>query len=505
MNIWNSFTPILTLEYDTGSMFYQLESLSCDYPAYSWVISNLDKVPPELISWADEFFLSIIHQIQKADIKISKDVLLLIPSSTRLYDNPMYVVHTIQTYNERQCDNEIDWIARVSNYLSWVIQYKYPGFTWQNVLQVINNDSVSTSIKDILRGTIHFLLHLRRGGSGNTFLATSIEIKAGDSGFLKNFSFNERFAYHLLENYYFRYFLDDEDVKEFYAPLLAGLLKNADTEELHIPICKEIAWYALQESGKSSLLQQKIIPSLFRNLSSNNELLVRAAGSALVNIAANCDEAKSIINSLSIQRFIISRFLEKSYAYSWNTLQIILRLLATCTNSLERQIELTKNNGLTLITDLLKKNYLLTNEEMFIDIISTIWKLVNDGNRPLLCSGKTVSIITEKLMSTNDNHIIEITMGTLIALCCKNEFNCSTISELGITSFLADTISTKEDFTIIKYSLLLLLCISNFEETRELVQKENLMASVSCWADYGDKIISQIATHLYLLLNNTAH
>eukprot|EP00012_Vannella_robusta_P013556 CAMPEP_0206208848 /NCGR_PEP_ID=MMETSP0166-20121206/16534_1 /ASSEMBLY_ACC=CAM_ASM_000260 /TAXON_ID=95228 /ORGANISM="Vannella robusta, Strain DIVA3 518/3/11/1/6" /LENGTH=191 /DNA_ID=CAMNT_0053630085 /DNA_START=209 /DNA_END=781 /DNA_ORIENTATION=+ len=191
---------------------------------------------------------------------------------------------------------------------------------------------------------------MRRGKE--EFLPTTIELKVGDPKFMKSFSFNERFAYILLEQHYFRYFLQDPDLYEFYGKLLCGLLRNADMEELSIPLCKEIAWFALKNQGREYLLKEGIILQLYKLLNCLNEVVIAEAGTALVNLLANNKEAKVTLLSCGAIRMILSKFLSSPGKYSPHTICVMLKLLRTTANSYQRQIEVTKENGLVLLSDL---------------------------------------------------------------------------------------------------------------------------------------------------------
>ena len=364
--------------------------------------------PEELQNWGDEFLLSLVYQLENADIPIHESIKKQLPKLTKPETNPIKVMKNAYSYSERQCKDEQIWKARVNNFLCWVIEYKCIGFSWKNLIFAVKEETCPNVIRENLTNVINELIHLKKcngsSSSSSTTLNSTFEQKISEKNFISNpFCYNERFVFILIENHYFRYFLNDDNLYNYYGILLKSFLINANLEETFVPICKEISWFALSDDGCNLLLKENIIFDLFKLFKSDNELVIISCSTALVNILSNNRKAKQNLIDLGIFPIILQRFLKNSSRFSIDLLRVLLKLLRTCIDNDNSQLIVTKENGLTILASLLDNHFFASNDELFIDICSTIWRTINDGNRPLLCTSNCVKIICNRIFTSIGN------------------------------------------------------------------------------------------------------
>ena len=213
--IWKSLEPLMIFNYEKSSLFYQLETLACDYGGFNWIKQRPHLFPKELRLWAGEFVRSLLYQLEIGEIPISETIEIELlgfeDKSMKTTQSPIYVIHSIATAKERLCDNDNDWMARVCSYLSWVVEYLHaPHLSWALIIQAAADKRCLPVVRQTLHATIEYLLHFRILGSKGAFVSLPLAKKLSSPDFMSKFSFNERFACLLLEYSYFRFLLEDE-------------------------------------------------------------------------------------------------------------------------------------------------------------------------------------------------------------------------------------------------------------------------------------------------------
>lgn len=282
-----------------------------------------------------------------------------------------------------------------------------------------------------------------------------------------------------------------------------GLLKNAHTEELIITICKEITQIATKEIHREEIFRLNFISLLVFYFRSSNEILACESGNALINIIANSDKAKELFIKTGAIDFIVSNLLQ--FNCSDNLLKISLTLIRNSIYSPLHQNQFTKSDGIRKLISLLE-NYKMQSEPVNNLILSTIWRTVNDDNRSAFVNkGPIIELIAEIAISKKSSMLLlEKSLGTLIALCCNNEINSLALaaSPSNIISLLSEIITTSRNQNLIRFSLLLLVCLSTYEPNKPLILQQQIIPAIVCLEKFGGPLSVPAATIYHNLVPN---
>jgi hypothetical protein len=266
--------------------------------------------------------------------------------------------------------------------------------------------------------------------------------------------------------------------------------------------CREITWYASTAVGRRYLLSvPAILPFLYHLLSGESELVVVEAAGALTNLTSETENAKEAVVRCGIFPLMLTRCLALPSNYAPETISVFLRLLRSCSGTPERQTLLSTDNGLSVLTGLITKSWLSQSDEAFEQIVSILWRVLNDTNQNLISQGEVLDRICERLQQTENSPVLQCGIGALVAMCCRNEYNCIKVGQLGIAQWIAEVCATLEDPIVVHRCLLLLLCLCQFDESREIALEQHLLPVVSCWAQYGSTPqICEVASQVYIQL-----